>query len=185
MSAADVLKETQERFDKSLEHLGEMLKGIRTGRASSALVDNIKVDYYGTPTPINQLASVTIPEARQIMIKPFDVSILKELSKALGKSDLGAAPADDGKQVFLNLPPLSGDQRKKLAGKCKEFCEDGRVALRNGRRDMNKKADAEKKDGTLTDDEHKKLLDDIQKMLKEYEGKVDQLLEKKNAEILE
>ena len=185
MSAAEVLKETQERYEKSIGHLEDLLKGIRTGRASSALVDNIKVDYYGTPTPINQLASVTIPEARQIVVKPFDLSVLKEVAKALGKSDLGASPTDDGKQVFINLPPLSGDQRKKLAGKCKEFCDDGRVALRNVRREMNKKADGGKKDGDLTDDEHKKLLDDVQKLLKEFEVKVDQLLEKKNKEILE
>lgn len=185
MADSPTIKETKERFDKALQHLQEMLRGIRTGRASSTLVDNIRVDYYGTPTPISQLASVTIPEARQIVIKPFDVSILKEVVKAVGKSDLGATPQDDGKLVRLTLPPLSGEQREKFAHKVKDLCEEGRVAMRNVRREMNKEADGQLKARDLTEDEHKKLHDDIQDLLKQWEKKVDEVYEKKVAEIME
>lgn len=185
MAYAETIKETKQRYDQALAHMTEMLRGIRTGRASSALVDNIRVDYYGTPTPISQLAAVTIPEARLIVIKPFDASILKEVEKALSKSDLGAAPQDDGKVVRITLPPLSGEQREKFAHKVKDLCEEGRVAMRNVRRDMNKHADQLKKDGTLTEDEHHKLQDEIQQLLKDWEKKVDTVYEHKVAEIME
>ncbi|QDU68071.1 ribosome recycling factor [Engelhardtia mirabilis] len=185
MADSETIKETKQRFDKALSHLTEMLRGIRTGRASSALVDNIKVDYYGTPTPIAQLASVTIPDARTLAIKPFDASVMKEIEKALSKADLGAAPQDDGKVVRITLPPLSGEQREKFAHKVKDICEEARVAMRNVRRDMNKHADQQKKDGDLTEDDHKKLVDEIQVLLKEWEKKVDAVYEKKVAEIME
>ncbi|MEO0649279.1 MAG: ribosome recycling factor [Planctomycetota bacterium] len=185
MAESATIKETKQRYDKALGHLQEMLRSIRTGRASSTLVDNIRVDYYGTPTPISQLASVTIPEARQIVIKPFDVSALKEIAKAVGKSDLGATPQDDGKVVRITLPPLSGEQREKFAHKVKDLCEEGRVAMRNVRREMNKEVDGQLKKGDLTEDEHKKLHDDIQSSLKEWEKKVDEVYEKKVAEIME
>jgi ribosome recycling factor len=185
MSEHQVIKDTRARFEKAIHHLQDMLKAIRTGRASSALVDNIRVDYYGAATPVSQLAAVTIPEARQIAIKPFDPSVMKELVKALAKADLGASPQDDGKVVRLVLPPLSGEQREKFAGKVKELCEEARVAMRNGRRDMNKVADGLIKSGGLTEDESKKLHDKIQELLKEYEGKVDAVYKKKVEEIRE
>ena len=150
MSKNPILVECEERFDKSVSHLKHQLVSIRTGRASAALVENIRVDYYGTMTPISQLGSISIPEPRQIMIKPFDAGILKEISRAVAQADLGAAPQDDGKLLRIELPALSGDQRKKYASKVKELCEEARVALRNGRRDSNKHADAEKKEGNLT-----------------------------------
>ena len=180
-----ILTETKERFEKAIAHLKHQLLGIRTGRASAALVENIRVDYYGTMTPIGQLAAISIPEARQILIKPFDGSILKEMGRAVAKADLGSAPQDDGKMLRLELPALSGDQRKKLAAKVKEVCEDTRVTLRNGRRDSNKLADAEKKDGNLTEDENHDLHDDIQSTLKEYEGKIDTIFAAKSKEVLE
>jgi ribosome recycling factor len=185
MTHAETIKETKARLEKTHDHLVEMLRAIRTGRASSALVDNIRVDYYGTPTPISQLASVTIPEARTIVIKPFDMSVLKEIGKAVGKSDLGGTPQDDGKVVRITLPPLSGEQREKFAHKVKDMCEEGRVAMRNTRREMNKAADALKKNGTLTEDQHKKLVDEIQDLLKAAEKKVDVAYEKKLVEIRE
>ena len=162
-----------------------MLRGIRTGRASSALVDNIRVDYYGTPTPISQLASISIPEPRMIVIKPFDPSIMKELGKAILKSDLGTAPQDDGKVLRISLPALSGDQRTKFCGKVKELCEEARIAMRNGRRDLNKHVDTLTKGGEVTEDESRKLHDDIQTLLKTYEGKIDSVQEKKTEEIME
>src|SRR5262249_44647036 len=136
-----VLDDGRGRLEEALVHSKDQLKRIRTGRASTALVDNIRVDYYGTPTPINQMAQVSIPEPRQILIKPLDVSAMKELTKAIMQSDLGSAPQNDGKVLRITLPPLSGEQRQKYAAKVKELCEETRVAMRNPRRDLNKHVD--------------------------------------------
>lgn len=185
MSYQDTLKATRNDMAKALKHLDDVLRQIRTGRASPALVENVRVDYYGTPTPVSQLASISIPEARSIAIKPFDVSCIKELEKAILKSDLGVSPQNDGKVVRVNLPPLSGEQRKKLGALVKEKCEESRIALRNARRDHNKESDALKKKGTLTEDEHRKLQDEIQSVLKENEKKVDEVFRLKTAEVME
>lgn len=185
MSYDSILKDANERMDKAVKHLQDMLRTIRTSQASPALVENIRVDYYGTPTPISQLGSISIPEPRQLMIKPFDGSILQEMSKAILKSDLGINPQNDGKVLRLTLPQLSGEQRKKYAAKVKEMCEEGRVAMRNSRRDLNKTADTELKSGELTEDQNKKLHDEIQKLLKTYEQKVDEVQSRKTEEIME
>lgn len=185
MSYPVIVKDTREKMDKALHHLSEHLKAIRTSRASGALVEHIKVDYYGVPTPISQMASISIPEPRQILIKPFDATVLGEIGKAIMKSDLGINPQNDGKVLRLTMPPLSGDQRKKYASKVKEMCEETRITLRNVRRDENKNADAALKSGALTEDQSKKLHDEIQKLLKEFEDKVTQLMDKKTAEIME
>ena len=184
MSYQAIVKDTRDKMEKTLHHLQDLMRSIRTSRASSALVEHIRVEYYGTPTPIAQMASISIPEPRQIVIKPFDASALTELVKAIQKSDLGINPQSDGKIIRLTMPPLSGDQRKKYAAKVKELAEETRVAMRNARRDQNKHAEAESKGG-LTEDEHKKLQDEIQKILKEYEDKVSAVLDKKTAEIME
>jgi len=185
MAYQAVVKDGRDRYEKTLTHLKDQLMRIRTGRASTALVDNVKVDYYGTATPISQLASVSIPEPRQILIKPFDPSILKEISRAILQTDLGSAPQDDGKVLRLVLPPLSGEQRKKYGVKVKEMCEEARVALRNTRRDLNKHSDQMEKSGELTKDENHKLHEEIQSLLKEYEAKVDETLKRKVEEIEE
>ena len=185
MTYQGILDDGKDRFDKTLTHLQDQLKRIRTGRASTALVDNVRVDYYGTSTPISQLASVSIPEPRQILIKPFDASILKEISRAVLQTDLGTTPQDDGKVLRLVLPPLSGEQRKKYAAKVKEMCEESRIALRNTRRDLNKHSDTLAKDGELTEDDNRKLHDEIQTMLKDYEGRVDKTMKAKVTEIEE
>jgi len=185
MSYKAIMEDGTDRMDKAVKHLQDMLRSVRTGQASPALVENIRVDYYGTPTPISQLGQISIPEPRQIMIKPFDASVLKEMGKAIQKSDLGISPQDDGKVLRLTLPQLSGDQRKKYAAKVKEMCEEARVAMRNTRRDLNKLGDQKKKDGELTEDENRKLHDDIQKLLKDSEGRVDALLDKKTKEVME
>ncbi|HUR29183.1 MAG TPA: ribosome recycling factor [Planctomycetota bacterium] len=184
-TAPKIQDDTKEVMEKALHHLQEVLRGVRTGRATSALVDHIRVDYYGTMTPVNQMAAISIPEPRQIVIKPFDISSLSEISKALQKSDLGIMPQSDGKVLRLTMPPLSGEQRTKYAQKVKDMAEEARIAMRNGRRDMNKHADADHKGGKLTEDEHRKLHDKIQELLKEYEKKLDSVLEKKIAEIKE
>ncbi|MCB9915373.1 MAG: ribosome recycling factor [Planctomycetes bacterium] len=185
MSYDNIVKETTDRMDKAVKHLQDHLRSIRTSQASPALVENIRVDYYGTATPLAQLCSISIPEPRQLMLKPFDASALQEMSKAIQKSDLGINPQSDGKVLRLNLPQLSGDQRKKYAAKVKEMCEEGRIAMRNTRRDMNKAADLAKKDGELTEDENKRLHDEIQKLLKTYEEKVDKVLDSKTKEVME
>ena len=185
MTYEEIVKETRARFEKSLAHLQELLRSIRTGRASSSLVENIRVDYYGTPTPLGQMAAISIPEPRQILIKPFDASSLKDIQKALQKSDLGITPDNDGKVLRMNLPPLSGEQRKKYAAKVKEYSEEARIAMRNGRREMNKTADALKKDHKLTEDDNRALHEEIQEILKTFEVKVDEVLEKKTTEVLE
>ncbi len=185
MSYDSVTKDAKDRMEKALGHTKDMLKNIRTSRASSALVEHVRVDYYGTPTPLSQIAQITVPEARTLAIKPFDAGVIKEIERALMKSDLGISPESDGKIIRLTMPPLSGDQRKKYAAKAKDFGEEGRVSLRNIRRDANKEADALQKKSEITEDDNRDLQDEIQKMLKEYEGKVAEAQDKKSKEILE
>ena len=185
MTSQLILKDTREKMEKSLTHLVDQLRQIRTSRASPALVEGIRVDYYGTPSPISQVAQISVPEPRQLAIKPFDAAMLKEIEKAIQKSDLGVTPQSDGKILRLTMPPLSGDQRKKYAARVKDLAEEARVSMRNPRRDENKRADALFKDSKMTEDEHKKCLEDIQKCLKEYEDKVTGALDKKTAEVME
>ena len=185
MTSDKILSDTTEVMEKAIHHLQEVLRSVRTARATSALVDNIRVEYYGTLTPISQLAAVSTPEPRQIVIKPFDTSVLGDVSKAIMKSDLGITPQNDSKVLRLQMPPLSGEQREKYAAKVKELVEEARIAMRNGRREMNKRADAEKKTGELTEDENRKVHERIQEALKEYEKKLDNVLEKKVADIME
>ena len=183
MNTKTVLDDGRGRFEKALTHLRDQLKRIRTGRASAALVDGMRVDYYGTQTPIGQMAQISIPEPRQILIKPFDVSMLKELMKVVSQGDLGAAPQNDGKVLRITLPPLSGEQRTKFAAKVKEMCEETRVAMRNTRRELNKHVDTLHKEGGLTDDEHKQVQTQVQALLKEYEKQVDETQKAKTTEI--
>ncbi len=182
MNTKTVLDDGRGRFEKALTHLRDQLKRIRTGRASAALVEGMRVDYYGTQTPISQMAQISIPEPRQILIKPFDLSMLKELMKVVSQGDLGAAPQNDGKVLRITLPPLSGEQRLKFSAKVKEMCEETRVAMRNTRRELNKHVDA-LQDGGLTEDEHKKVQIQVQDLLKEYEKKVDETQKAKTTEI--
>ncbi len=185
MSYEEILDNTRQSMEKALKHLQEVLRSIRTGRATPALVEGIRMEYYGTPTPISQLASISIPEARTIAIKPFDGSVLGDLQKALLKSDLGVSPQNDGRVVRLNLPPLSGEQRTKFAAKVKELCEESRVAMRNSRRDQNKAADQLSRSGEITEDDNRRLHGEIQDLLKGYEKKIDEVNERKTAEIME
>ena len=180
-----ILGALREKLEKTTKHVKDQLGGIRTGRASPSLVDTIRVDYYGQMTPIAQMASISVPEPRQIMIKPFDASVLGDINKEIQKSDLGITPQNDGKVLRLTMPMLSGEQRKKYAAKVKEMCEESRIAMRNGRRDMNKNADTLLKSGELTEDDNRKLHDEIQNLLKKYEQKVQEVQDKKTAEIME
>lgn len=180
-----ILSDFDDHAKKSIAHLADVLNGIRTGRASPALVDNLRVHAYGVTTPLNQLAHISVPEARQLLVKPFDASILRDVEKAILTSDLGLTPATDGKVIRLSLPPLSAEQRKKLAAKVKEIAEETRVALRNSRRDANKHADAALKDHSMTEDANRALHEQVQNALKKAEARVDEILAKKTKEIME
>ena len=184
---APIINGLKQKTDKTVHHLRDQLGGIRTGRASPTLVDTIRVDYYGTMTPLNQVAHISVPEPRQLMIKPFDGSpaVIKEIERAIQKSDLGLNPQSDGKVLRLIMPPLSGEQRQKLVGKVKDLVEQNHVALRNERRDANRAADQMKKDGTLSEDQCKKAHEAIDKELKAVEKRLDDMLKAKSKEILE
>ena len=174
--------EARTKMKTSLEHLAGEFRGLRSGRATPALVENIRADYYGSPTPISQLAQIQIPEPRQIAIKPYDAGALKEIEKAIQASNLGINPQSDGKILRLTVPMLSEDQRKKLVGRLKEMAEQTKVALRNTRRDANKHLDEASE---LTDDDVTKAKEAVQQLLKQYEGEVDKALGAKSKEIME
>lgn len=178
----DILLGAEESMEKAVEHLVHTFRGIRTGRASPGLVENVRVDYYGSPTPLQHMAAVSVPEPRLIMIKPFDQSAVTEVVKALQKSELGITPQSDGKIIRLVLPPLSEERRKQLGVMVRDKAEEARIAIRNVRRDANKESDGE---DALTDDQRTQLRDEIDKLTKDYEAKVNSALEKKTKEITE
>ena len=180
----DILADATTRMDKAITHLRDELRGIRTGRATPALVENIRVDYYGSPTPLMQLAQISIPEARQILVKPFDTGALSEIERAILKSNLGMTPQNDGKCLRLTLPPLSEDQRKKLAHRVKDLCEQGRISIRNVRRDSNKHIDAAQKDGAFSEDQGHDMHENLQTLLKDHEKGIDEILKAKTEEIM-
>jgi ribosome recycling factor len=185
MSSDEILLDCEERMEKAVGVFRDQLRGLRTGRATPALLDNVRVEYYGSPTPVKQLAQISTPDPTQIVIRPFNVGDLKEIEKAIRSSDLGLAPNNDGKIIRLSIPAMSGDQRTKLVKRVKELSEDARVACRNIRRDSNKHFDTAEKDGELTEDERDKGKEEVQKLLKTYEGQVDDLADKKSKEIME
>ena len=158
MSIEEIAFEAEERMEKSVTLLADQLRGIRTGRANVGLVESIRVDYYGSSTPLKQMANLSTPEPQQILIRPFDPSVIGDIVKAIQTSDLGLSPNSDGKVVRLNVPPLSVEQRKKLANRVKELAEEARVAIRNIRRDANKQADVEQN----REDPHRGRRDNLQ-----------------------
>src|SRR5947209_5160637 len=184
MPLDDILFDCEESMEKTVEHLRHELRGVRTGRATPALVENIKVDYYGSPTDLRSIAAINVPEATQLLIKPFSPGDLKAIEKAINDSKIGLTPHSDGKQLRLTLPPLSQERRLQLAGQCKALAEDAKIRIRNARRDANKIADTEEKGGVMTEDEGKATKEQIQELTKTYEGKVDELVEHKKKEIM-
>lgn len=185
MSIEEIAFEAEERMEKSIALLTDQLKGVRTGRANTGLVDSIRVDYYDSPTPIKQLANLSTPEPQQILIRPFDQTAIGNIVKAIQASDLGLTPNSDNKVIRLNVPSLSVEQRKKLVGRVKDLAEEARVSIRNIRRDANKSADKELLDKVQTEDEAEKCKEEIQALTKRFEAKVNEMAEKKSAEILE
>lgn len=184
MPVESITAESKEKMEKAVAVMQDEFKGLRTGRASTALVDNIKVEYYGTPTPLKQLASLATPQADQIVIKPFDAGVLHEIEKAIKSSDLSIAPLIDGKFIRLNVPALSEERRKQLVGQAKQVGEQTKVSLRNVRRDAIKQLEKEQKDKVITEDDlsnGKKLIDD---QTKEYTDKVDAIVKQKSNDIM-
>jgi len=185
MSADVILLDTEERMDKAIAKLKHDLTGVRTGRASPGLVDSVRVDAYGSPTPIKQIASVSTPEPTQLVIRPFDPSTIKDIEKGIIASDLGLAPQSDGKVVRLNIPPLSTEVRRSMVARIKELSEEAKVAIRNVRRDGNKHADQGEKDKTLTEDDRDELKKEIQELTKKHEAQANELAKAKEAEVMD
>lgn len=183
MAMDDILLEVEEKMEAAVEYLQKELRGIRTGRASAGLVEHIKVDYYGTPTDLRQLASISTPDATLILIKPFDPGSVKDIEKAIYASDVGITPNVDGKIIRLAVPSLSTERRQQIAGQLKKMAEAQRVAIRNARRDGNKEVDKQKKASELTEDEEHKGKEEIQRLTDEYEEKISDVLEAKTQEI--
>ena len=185
MSSDEILLDAEERLEKAVTVLRDQMRGLRTGRSNPAMLDNVRVEYYGSPTPIKQLAQISAPDPSQLVIRPFAATDLKDIEKAIRSSDLGLAPNNDGKVIRLSIPAMSGEQRTKLVKRVKELSEDAKIACRNIRRDANKQFDTAEKDGDMTEDDRDKGKDEVQKLLKTYEGQVDDLADRKSKEVME
>lgn len=171
-------------MEKALQSLMGELKKVRTGRAQVSMLDSIKVNYYGTPTPLNQVSALSTPDARSFLISPWETSILKEIEAAIVKSDLGMSPMNDGKVIRLKVPELTEERRRDLVKNVKKICEDARVAVRMVRRDANDELKKALKDKLISEDENKRQQDEVQKLTDDYIEKVDGLAEDKEKELM-
>ena len=180
-----VSEATIARMDKTIAALKDEFKALRTGRASASIFDRVRVDYYGTPTPLNQVSTISVPEARSIVIQPFDKSLISEIEKAILKSELGLNPSNDGKVIRISIPPLTAERRKELVKQAKSIAENSRVAIRNIRRDGNDELKKQQKDGTITEDDLKTGETDLQKSTDKYIQDINKILEEKEKEIME
>lgn len=182
---SDMIESHVERMKKSVQALKDEFNTIRTGRASASLFDKIRVDYYGEKSPLSQVATVSIPEARLVVIQPWDKNLIGEIEKAIQKSELSLNPSNDGKVIRIAIPPLTEERRKELAKHAKGVAEQSRVAIRNIRRDGNDEFKKAQKDGTMTEDELKAAEDEIQKATDKYIQEINKILEDKESEIME
>jgi len=180
-----IYDETKEKMAKSLTALKNELKRVRTGRASQSLLDGIRVDYYGTVTPLNQMASISVPESRLVIIQPWDVSVIQDIEKAILKSDLGLTPSNDGKLIRISIPSLTEERRKELVKVVNKMAEDHKVAVRNIRRDSNELLKGLKKDGDISEDDAFKAQDQVQNITDEHIKRIDGIYKEKEKEILE
>ncbi|TWU42545.1 ribosome recycling factor [Novipirellula artificiosorum] len=185
MSSDDVLIDAEERMEKAISVLLHNLSGIRTGRANPGLVDSLKVEVYGSATPLKQLASIGTPEPQQIVIRPYDTSTIKEIEKAIVAGDLGLNPQNDGRIIRLNVPPLSTDVRKKMVSRIKELAEEAKVSLRNIRRDANKAIDAAEKAKEISEDDRDSMKENVQELTKKFETKASESAKAREAEVLD
>ncbi len=181
----EVKQEAKEKMDKSISSLKGELKKIRTGRASLSLLDDVRVEYYGTMTPLNQLATLSVPESRLITIQPWDVSSINSIEKAILKSNLGLTPSNDGKIIRITIPPLTEERRKDIVKQVNKMCEDYRVAVRNVRREANDMLKQLKKEGDASEDDVFKAQEDIQKLTDDHIKDIDNIYKDKEKEILE
>ena len=179
------MNELKDKMEKSIEALRKELSRVRTGRASLALLEGIRVNYYGVPSPLSQVASLSVPDSRTIAIQPWDTKMIGEIEKAIQKSDLGLTPLNDGKIIRINIPPLTEERRKELAKVVKRMEEEGKVALRNVRRDANEQLKDAKKDKTISEDDQFKLQEEVQKLVDKAIEKNEEIVKTKEKEILE
>lgn len=180
-----ILKDAEDRMKKSVAALEEELAGVRTGRASAAMFEKLRVEYYGTPTPLNQVASVSVPESRLVVIQPWDKAALPEIEKAIQTSEMSLNPNNDGKVIRVNIPPLTEERRKEIVKLAKNTAEQGRVAVRNIRRDANDELKKSEKAGEISEDDLKRGEDQIQKLTDQYIEEINSVLSTKETEILE
>ena len=185
MSADDILLDTEDRMEKAVSHLKTSLAGIRTGRANPGLVDTLRVEVYGSPTPIKQLASVGAPDPSQIVVRPYDPSALKDIEKAIIASDLGFNPQNDGRLIRIIIPPLSTEVRRKMVTRIKELTEEGRVSVRNVRRDGNKAAEQGEKNKELSEDDRDSIKSEIQDLTKKYEDQITELSKTRENDVMQ
>jgi ribosome recycling factor len=181
----EILKLTEEKMNKAIEALRRELATLRAGRANPAILDKIQVDYYGTPTPINQIASISVPEARLLLIQPYDKTALSNVDRAIQKSDLGLSPTNDGSVIRIIIPALTEERRRDLVKLVKKYAEEAKVTIRNIRRDANEDLKKSQKDGESTEDELRRSNDDVQKLTDKEIVKVDNVAANKEKEILE
>jgi len=184
MPVDKITRETESKMKKAVEVLQTELKTVRAGRASTGLVENLNVEYYGTPTPLKQLATLAAPQADMIVIKPFDPASLKDIEKAIKNSELSIAPIVDGKMIRLNIPPLSEERRKQLVSQVKQLGEQTRVSLRNIRREANKHLEKQEKEKLITEDDHERGKKQVDELTRKYTDNVDRLVKTKSDEIL-
>src|SRR5437016_8794602 len=184
MAAKDEIENRRKRMEKAIEDFRKELTTIRTGRASISILDNIQVDYYGVPTPVNQVAQLAAPEATQITVQPYDVSLVGPIEKSIRASDLGLNPSNDGRVIRIPIPPLTEERRKTLAKHVHTVLEEHRTAVRNIRRDGNDHVKKMLKDKTISEDDEKKALDEVQKLTDDYVRKLEEVAKKKEQEIL-
>ena len=185
MSIDDIKAQAEERMGKALSALHDNFSSVRTGRANAMALDRIKVDYYGVPTPVNQMAGVKTPDAHMLVIEPWDKTTLKAIEKAILESDLGVTPNNDGSVIRLPFPSLTEERRRDLVKQCKTYAEEARMAVRNARRDANTAIEKAVKNDNLPEDESKRAEAEIQKMTDRFVAEVDEVLKKKEAEVME
>jgi ribosome recycling factor len=181
---APVIKETKQKMEKTIEHLKKELSKVRSGRASASILDDIKVDYYGTQMAITQLATISIPEPRLILIQPWDASSIPAIEKAILKSEIGITPTNDGKIIRLTIPQLTEERRKELIKLAKKICEENKVAIRNERRDAIEKIKTDEKNKLISEDDSKRLQKEVQELTDTFIKKIDEIMALKEKEIM-
>ncbi|OQP08012.1 ribosome recycling factor [Geobacillus sp. 46C-IIa] len=183
--AKQVIQQAKEKMDKAVQAFSRELASIRAGRANAGLLEKVTVDYYGVATPINQLATISVPEARMLVIQPYDKSVIKEMEKAILASDLGLTPSNDGSVIRLVIPPLTEERRRELVKLVKKYSEEAKVAVRNIRRDANDELKKLEKNGEITEDELRSYTDEVQKLTDDHIAKIDAITKEKEKEVME